>query len=107
MPIWVTEYAGFVKDGSNVLHTGSLPALRVTQYSSGSSAAASTITFLPGTGCFSISGDIAGYFVVGSSTVGVPGSTAATRVPPNASLTPFGRQVLPNNAASTLYGYST
>lgn len=82
MPIWVTEYAGMMRDpqGNGI---PSEPALVTTQYSSGSSAASSTITFAAGTNVFVVSGDVAAFFTVGSSTAVVASSSQAQRIPAN------------------------
>ena len=101
MPIWLTEYAGTRRDPDGV-GIMSEPRIAVTQISSGSSAAASTVVFQTGTKAFTLSGDLAAFFSVGSSTAVVQPSSLATRVPANIMMS-YNRGL----GANRLIGYST
>jgi hypothetical protein len=101
MPYWITEYAGTRRDPDGV-GIMSEPAIARTQVSSGSSAASSTVVFQTGTKAFTLSGDIAAFFTVGSSTIAVSPSSLATRVPANVMMS-YNRGL----GANRLIGYST
>lgn len=101
MPYWITEYGGTRRDPDGV-GINSEPAIARTQISSGSSAASSTLVFAAGTRTFTVSGDVASFFTVGSSTAVVQPSSLATRIPANVMMT-YNRGL----GANRLIGYST
>jgi hypothetical protein len=107
MVMTVSEYAGsaFVSGSVRNNDVPQEPALAVTPCSSGSSAAATTVSFQLGTRMVRLASNLAHYELFASSTAGSIATSTNTMLVPSGQVTYHG--VTPGGAAAKLIAFST